>query len=163
MERAWSQQWHEQRTPISGTSTGPSRHTSDEGELTDLKSPSCRLQAVGDWYYGKWMKRFYIFYALLMVAAVITFGPICGVVAAGVLVSQQLLFMCSTSSKQCELKAVLLPSGEGGYSDLMYSGILGPVRPHICSIGSADSASFLWMHLRVSCNESPDFDLIISE
>ena len=49
--------------------------------------PLYRLQQVGDWYYGKWMKRFYIFYSLLMVAAVITFGPICGVIAAG----QQLL------------------------------------------------------------------------
>ncbi|KAK9835287.1 hypothetical protein WJX84_003122 [Apatococcus fuscideae] len=41
------------------------------------------LQSIGDWYYGKWMKRFYMFYSLLMVASVITFGPICGVIAAG--------------------------------------------------------------------------------
>ena len=76
-------------------------HAKAAGTVIDLKLLPCRLQGVGDWYYGKWMKRFYMFYALLMVAAVITFGPICGVIAAGVLLSQQLPFKGSTSSRSC--------------------------------------------------------------
>ncbi len=43
----------------------------------------CRLNKVGHLYFGKWERRFYTAWAYLLVLSVVTFGPTCGVVAAG--------------------------------------------------------------------------------